>query len=76
MHAIEQRADAPLSGIRHRPMVGDGKSELLVLGPDSKLRLCLAASFEPSDEFVARLDRCHVDLVSSHAQFRNKGPRR
>src|SRR6185437_13570292 len=43
----------------------------LVLGAGAELRLRLAARFEPGDEFVARLDRGHVDLVTSHASFRH-----
>ncbi len=67
VHAVEQRADAALARIGHRPMVVDGEGEFLVLGADAELRLRLAARFEPGDEFVARLDRGHVDLVTSHA---------
>ena len=64
------------AGIGHRPMAVDGEGELLVLGADAELRLRLAARFEPGDEFVARLDRGHVDLVTSHARVRRKkGPR-
>ncbi len=48
-------------------MIGDGEGELLVLGADAELCLWLAARFQPGDEFVARLDRRHVDLVTSHA---------
>src|SRR6185295_8650722 len=39
---------------------------LLMLGSDTKLRLGFAARFEPRNEFLARLDRRHVDLVASH----------
>ena len=73
LHAVEQRADAARPGIGHRPVVVDGEGEFLVLGADAELRLRLAARFEPGDEFVARLDRRHVDLVTSHAgEFRRK----
>ena len=58
------------AGIGHRPVAVDGEGEFLVLGADAELRLRLAARFEPGDEFVARLDRGHVDLVTSHASFR------
>ena len=58
--------------IGHRPVAVDGEGELLVLGADAELRLRLAARLEPRDEFVARLDRRHVDLVTGHAEFRRK----
>jgi hypothetical protein len=44
-----------------------GEDEFLVFGADTELRLGLAARLEPGDEFVARLDWGHVDLVTSHA---------
>jgi hypothetical protein len=56
-------------------VVGDGEGELLVLGADAELRLRLATRFEPGDEFVAGLDRGHVDLVTSHAAVRAKRSR-
>ena len=67
LHAVEQRADGAAAGIGHRAVVFDREGEFLVLGADAELRLRLAARFEPGDEFVARLDRGHVDLVTSHA---------
>src|SRR5262249_35718102 len=66
-HAVEQRVDAALAGIRHWPVISDGEGELLVLGADTELRFWLAARFEPGDELVTRLDGRHVDLVTSHA---------
>ena len=60
------------AGIRHRPVPSHREGEFLVLGADAELRLRLAARFEPGDEFVARLDGGHVDLVTSHARFRRK----
>ena len=56
------------AGVWHRPMPVGGEGEFLVLGADAELRLRLAARFEPGDEFVARLDGGHVDLVTSHAR--------
>ena len=75
VHAFEQRADAAPAGIGHRSVVRDRESEFLVLGADAKLRPRLAARFEPGDEFVAGLDRGHVDLVTSHAEGPENGPR-
>ena len=75
VHAVEQRADAARARIGHRPVALHGEGEFLVLGADAELRLRLAARFEPGDEFVARLDRGHVDLVTSHAEVRKNGPR-
>ena len=71
VHAVEQRADGAAAGIGHRAVVFDREGEFLVLGADAELRLRLAARFEPGDEFVARLDRGHVDLVTSHAGVRH-----
>src|SRR5262249_15267746 len=68
LHAIEQRADAAPALVGNRPVAFDREGELLVLGADAVLRLRLAALGEPRDEFVARFDRRHVDLVTSHAQ--------
>ena len=67
LHAVEQRADAARPAIGHRPVAVDREREFLVLGADAELRLRLAARLEPRDEFVARVDRRHVDLVAGHA---------
>ncbi len=72
LHAVEQRADAARAGIGHRPMAVDGEGELLVLGADAEFLLRLAARGEPRDQFVARFDRRHVDLVAGHQEFRRK----
>jgi hypothetical protein len=69
-HAVEQRADRTPAGIGHRPMVLDREGEFLVLGADAELIRRRASPFEPGDEFVARLDRGHVDLVTGHASVR------
>src|SRR5262249_2397241 len=58
-----------------RPVPFDGEHEFLVLGADAEVRLRLTALFEPRDEFLARFDWRHVDLVAGHAVFRPKGPR-
>ena len=75
LHAFEQRADAARPAIGHRLVAVDGEREFLVLGADAELRLRLAARLEPRDEFVARFDRRHVDLVAGHAGFRRKRSR-
>ena len=72
VHAFEQRADRAAAGIGHRPVILDREGEFLVLGADAELFRRLAARFEPGDEFVARLDRGHVDLVTGHEVFRRK----
>ena len=59
--------DAAAALVGDRAMTLDREHELLVLGTDAKLRLGLAARLEPRNEFLARLDRRHVDLVASHA---------
>ncbi len=73
LHAFEQRADAALALIGHRPMVGDREGELLVLGADAEFRLRLAARLEPRDEFVARFDR--ASCRSGHEPCRRPGKR-
>ena len=67
LHAVEQRADAARPAVGHRPVAVHGEDEFLVLGADAELRLRLAARREPRDQFVARVDRRHVDLVAGHA---------
>src|SRR6516165_3991053 len=67
LHAFEQRTDAALTLIRDRVVAVDRKHEFLVLGTEAKPRSGLAARFKPRDEFLARFDRRHVDLVASHA---------
>src|SRR5215469_4586601 len=66
LHAFEQRTDAALTLIRDRFVAVDRKHEFLVLGTEAKPRSGLAARFKPRDEFLARFDRRHVDLVASH----------
>ena len=62
------RARMPLRpAVGHRPVAVDGEDELLVLGADAEFRLRLAARLEPRDQFVARVDRRHVDLVAGHS---------
>src|SRR5690242_5853639 len=73
MHTVKQRADASFAGIRHRPVIGDSERKLFMLGTDAKLRLRLAPGFEPRDEFVARFDRRHVDLVTGHLTVSFRG---
>ena len=74
-HAVEQRTDRAAAGIGHRPVILDREGELLVLGADAELFRRRASRFEPGDEFVARLNRRHVDLVTSHAGVRQKWSR-
>src|SRR5262249_20530241 len=66
LHAFEQRTDAALTLIRDRVVAVDRKHEFLMLGTEAKPRSGLAARFKPRDEFLARFDRRHVDLVASH----------
>src|SRR5581483_5291764 len=76
LHAFEQRPDAAPSGIGDRPAVLAREGEFFVLGADTEVRARPAAGREPGDQFVARLDRRHIDLVTGHGRFRQKGPRR
>ncbi len=66
LHAFEQGMDAAAAVVRNGIMTLDGEHEFLVLGADAELRLRLTALGEPRDQFVARFDRRHVDLVTSH----------
>ena len=72
VHAVEQRADAARPRIGHRPVIVHAKGKLFVLRADAEFRLRLAARLEPRDEFVARFDRRHIDLVAGHSGFRRK----
>ena len=47
-------------------MAGDREGEFFMLGADAKLFARLFARGEPRDQFVARFDRRHIDLVTSH----------
>ena len=67
LHALEQRLDAARPLVGDRRVAAERERELLVLGADPVLRLRLTARFQPRDEFVARFDRRHVDLVAGHA---------
>ena len=73
LHAFEQRADAAAPFIGHRAVAFEREGEFLVLGADAELRFRLDALGNPSDEFVAPLDRRQVDLVTRHAGSRKKG---
>jgi hypothetical protein len=75
LHAFKQGPDAAAALIGNRPVTFYREDEFLVLGADTKLSLRLDAGFEPRDELVARRDRRHVDLVTSHAAIPAKGPR-
>ena len=63
----KQRPNSARSLIGDRPMAGDREGEFFMLGADAKLFARLFARGEPRDQFVARLDRRHIDLVTSHA---------
>jgi hypothetical protein len=43
-----------------------------MLGADAEHALGLATRLEPRDQFVARVDRRHIDLIASHAGIRRK----
>src|SRR5437764_541950 len=73
LHAFGQRADAAPAVIGNRPVAFEREGEFLVLGADAELRLRLDAGFEPRDQFVARFDRCQVDLVTGHGEPLSKG---
>src|SRR5207244_10938699 len=70
---FQQRADAAAPVVGNRMMALLREGEFLVLGADPKLRLGLAAGFEPRDQLLTRFDRRHVDLVTSHSVIPEKG---
>ena len=72
LHAFQQGADAARPVIGHRLVAGEREGELLVLGADPKLLGRLLAGGEPRDQLVARFDRRHIDLVTSHAVLQSR----
>ena len=66
LHAFEQRADAARAFVRHGLMALERERGLLVLGADAEFGRRLHAGLQPRDEFVARLQRRHIDLVTRH----------
>ena len=66
LHAFEQRADAARALVRHGLMAFERERGLLVLGADAEFGRRLHARFQPRHEFVARLQRRHIDLVTRH----------
>jgi hypothetical protein len=70
LHPFQQCLDAARLLIGDRIVAAVSEGKFFVLGADTELCLRLAAFREPGDEFVARLDRPHVDLVASHAGSR------
>ena len=66
LHALEQGADPAA------PFVGNGKMalgrerRLFVFGADPEFGNGLHAGLQPRDQFVARLQRRHIDLVTRH----------
>ncbi len=74
LHAVEQGSDAARPRVWHGPVTVERERKFLVFGADPKLLFRLATGRKPRDEFVARFDRCHIDLVTSHSDIR-QGPR-
>ena len=73
LHAFEQRADAARAFVWHGLMALQRERGLLVLGADAEFGRRLRARFEPRHEFVARLQRRHIDLVTRHEKIRISG---
>ena len=73
LHAFEQRADAARAFVGHGLTALQRERGLLVLGTDAELGRRLAAGLEPRDEFVTRLQRRHIDLVTRHEKIRISG---
>jgi hypothetical protein len=66
LHAVQQRADATRPFVGNRRMIGEVERRLFVLGTDPELIFSLLASRNPRDQFVARRQRRHIDLVTRH----------
>ena len=66
LHAVEQRADAARAFIRHGMVALQRERRLLVLGADAEFGRRLHAGRQPRHQFVARLQRRHIDLVTRH----------
>ena len=52
--------------VRHGMMAFERERRLLVLGADPEFGRRLHARFQPRHQFVARLQRRHIDLVTRH----------
>src|SRR4029078_7726744 len=73
LHAFEQGTDAARAFVWHGLKALQRERGLLVLGADAELGRRLAARLEPRDEFVTRLQRRHIDLVTRHEKIRITG---
>ena len=66
LHAFEQRADALGAVVRHGVVAFEGERRFFVLGADAEFGFGFHARLQPRNEFVARLQRRHIDLVTRH----------
>ncbi len=66
LHAVKQRADPARAFIRHGLMALQRERGFLVLGAEPEFGSRLHARGQPRDQFVARLQRRHIDLVTRH----------
>ena len=63
---LSSASDAARPVVGHRRVAGAGEGEFLVFGADAEFFARLRPFREPRDEFVARFDGRHIDLVTSH----------
>ena len=73
LHAFEQRADAPRALIGHGLVALQRERRLFVLGADPEFGGGLHAGFQPPDQFIARLQGRHIDLVTRHTNSETEG---
>jgi hypothetical protein len=73
LHALQQCADTPLPLIGHGSMVGFAERYFFVLGADAETGFRLGPLGEPRDQFIARFDGGHVDLIARHGPLRLAG---
>ena len=72
LHAFQQRADAARAFVRHGMMALQRERRFFVFGADPEFGRRFHAGFQPRHQFVARLQRRHIDLVTRHT---NSGSR-
>ena len=72
LHAVEQRPDAARPAVGHRRMAVHREGELLVLGADAESSPSACSPPQTTRPVRRAFDRRHVDLVASHAGFRQK----
>ena len=66
LHAFEQRADAARAFVGDGMMADQRERRFFMLGADPEFGRRLHARCQPRNQFVARLQRRHIDLITRH----------